>query len=62
MVIDLKFIIIYFFLYIGIWLFVVDLIKMFVFDFVNDVLIVGLILKVFLLINDDDVCIGMFLL
>lgn len=40
----------------------VDLIKMFVFDFVNDVLIVGLILKVFLLINDDDVCIGMFLL
>lgn len=40
----------------------VDLIKMFVFDFVNDVLIVGLILKVFLLFNDDDVCIGMFLL
>lgn len=38
----------------------VDLIKMFVFDFVNDVLIVGLILKVFLLFNDDDVCIGMF--
>lgn len=40
----------------------VDLIKMFVFDFVNDILIVGLILKFFLLINDDDVCIGMFLL
>lgn len=40
----------------------VDLIKMFVFDFVNDILIVGLILKFFLLINDYDVCIGMFLL
>lgn len=39
----------------------VDSIKMLVFDFVNDVPIVGSILKALLLINDDDARTGMFL-
>lgn len=39
----------------------VDSIKMLVFDFLNDVPIVGSILKALLLINDDDARTGMFL-
>lgn len=48
-------------LHTGTWSFVVDSIKMLVFDFVNDVPIVGSILKALLLFNDDDVRTGMFL-
>lgn len=38
----------------------VDSIKMLVFDFVNDIPIVGSILKSLLLMNDDDARTGMF--